>query len=161
TDAIVAFDADTGAVKWYRQILAGDTWAMGCQEVNPENPACPAKLGPDFDFSASLALVRGAGGRDLLVVPQKSGMGYALDAGRKGELVWQYRFGKGSGLGGQWGVAVERPLVYFGTNDLLAGNPGGMHAVNAADGKEVWSQPPPQKLCKADVKGCTIAQGGA
>ena len=107
-------------------------WAARPQ--NPDNPNCPAKLGPDFDFSASPILVT-VNGRDLLVLPQKSGMAYALDPDKEGELVWQYRIGQGSGLGGQWGGAVDEQNAYFGVSDLLSPKPGGMRAVNLATGE--------------------------
>ena len=35
------------------QMTPNDSWTMGCQPKNPDNPVCPATLGPDFDFSAS------------------------------------------------------------------------------------------------------------
>src|ERR1051326_7245908 len=50
------------------------------------SPSGPETLGPDFDVSAWAALVTAAG-RDLLVVPQKSGMAYALDPDKQGAAV--------------------------------------------------------------------------
>ena len=38
-----------------------------------------------------------AAGRDLIVVGQKSGIAYALDPDKGGELVWEYRAGRGGG----------------------------------------------------------------
>ncbi|HEV7716318.1 MAG TPA: PQQ-binding-like beta-propeller repeat protein, partial [Steroidobacteraceae bacterium] len=159
TDAILALDFDTGAIKWTQQILPGDSWAMGCQAKNPDNIACPATLGPDFDFSASPALVH-AKGRDVLVIPQKSGLGFALDPDHGGKVLWQYRFGQGSGFGGQWGTASDGQQAYFGVADLLAPTPGGLHAVNIADGAVAWKMPPQDKLC-GTVSGCSAGQGGA
>ena len=56
TDAVVALDMDTGTVKWVNQVTPNDNWTLGCRPQNPDNPACPATLGPDYDFSASPAL---------------------------------------------------------------------------------------------------------
>ncbi len=70
-------------------------------------------------------------GRDLLVVPQKSGMAWAIDPDKAGEVVWQRRIGVGSGLGGQWGGAVDGRSAYFGVSDMLSPKPGGMRAVES------------------------------
>src|SRR5262249_23602433 len=117
TDAVVALDMQSGKVRWFHQFIANDNWTLGCRATNPGNPNCPASLGPDHDFSASPSLVT-IGGRDMLVVPQKSGMAYALDPDREGALLWQHRFGQGSGRGGQWGGAVDERRAYFGVNDF-------------------------------------------
>ena len=160
TNAIIAMDQATGAVKWYRQIIPADNWTMGCEAKNPDNPACPAELGPDYDFSATPMIVR-SGSRDLLIVPQKSAIAYALDPDKAGELVWQYQFGKGSGLGGQWGGSTDGTYAYFGVADFLADVQGGMHAVRVADGKPVWTMPPQPLLCGQKGQGCGAGQGGA
>jgi polyvinyl alcohol dehydrogenase (cytochrome) len=159
TDAVLALDIDTGAIKWVRQILPNDAWAMGCQAKNPDNPACPAELGPDFDFSAPPALIHGKA-RDYLVLPQKSGLAFALDPEAQGKIIWQYRIGQGSGLGGQWGGTSDGEQAYFGTADLLTPTPGGMTAVNLESGKLVWHSPPQPKLC-GTAMGCSAGQGSA
>ena len=88
TDAVIALDMKSGTVKWVNQTTPNDNWTLGCRPENPDNPNCPAKLGPDHDFSASPSLAT-VNGRDLLVLPQKSGMAYALDPDKEGEMVWQ------------------------------------------------------------------------
>ena len=158
TDAVLALDIDTGALKWERQLTSGDDWALGCQQSGGANSACPSALGPDFDLSAPPALTR-VGDRDLLIVPQKSGLAWALDPAQEGAAVWQYRFGQGSGLGGQWGVAIDPEHVYVGVADLLTPTPGGMRALTTAEGTLVWQQPPFAKLCGA-ARGCSAGQGG-
>jgi polyvinyl alcohol dehydrogenase (cytochrome) len=158
TDSVVALDLATGAVKWHQQVRPNDNWAMGCDPKNPDNPACPNELGPDYDFSAPPALVS-VHGRDLLVLPQKAAIAWALDPDKHGEIVWHYQFGKGSGLGGQWGGAVDGDKAYFGLADILTGNPGGMRAVSISNGKLVWEQPAPPKLC-GHMNGCVSGQGG-
>jgi polyvinyl alcohol dehydrogenase (cytochrome) len=159
TNAVIAFDIATGRIEWINQITPNDNWSLGCAQNPKDNPACPAVMGPDFDFAASPALVR-AGSRELLVLPQKSGMAYALDPDKKGAIVWRYRIGEGSGLGGQWGGAIDGENAYFGVADLLTGNPGGMRAVKLADGAAVWRVPPEPKLCAEGPK-CSAGQGGA
>ena len=158
TDAVLALDIDTGALRWERQLTPGDDWALGCQQSGGANSACPSTLGPDFDLSAPPALTH-VGDRDLLVLPQKSGLAWALDPAQEGAAVWQYRFGQGSGLGGQWGVAIDHEHVYVGVADLLTPTPGGMRALTVAEGNLVWQQPPFAKLCAA-ARGCSAGQGG-
>jgi polyvinyl alcohol dehydrogenase (cytochrome) len=161
TDAILAMDLKTGAVRWTKQVEGSDNWAMGCAPKNPNNPACPPELGPDYDFAASPALVR-ANGKDLLIAAQKSGLVYALDPDKQGAIVWQHRYGKGSGLGGQWGVAVDGERFFIGTADLLTPTPGGMHAIAIADGKSIWDVLPQPKLClKNPGQICSAGQGSA
>ena len=125
----------------------------------PDNPACPATLGPDYDFSASPSLAT-VNGRDLLVLPQKSGMAWAIDPDKGGEVVWQRRIGQGSGLGGQWGGAVDGQNAYFGVSDMLSPNPGGMRAVNLATGEMAWSVEPQKPLC-GEGRTCRASQGAA
>ena len=159
TDAVVALDIKSGKVRWFHQLTPDDNWTLGCRAKNPDNPNCPDTLGPDHDFSASPALVR-AGGRDLLVVPQKSGMAYALDPDKQGALVWQHRIGQGSGRGGQWGGASDGRQAYFGINGSGPAA-GGVVAVDLATGERVWHHPAEPPLCGAPSRDCGPAQGAA
>jgi polyvinyl alcohol dehydrogenase (cytochrome) len=159
TDAIVAMDMDSGKVKWVYQATPNDQWLGGCGARGGGNPGCPEQQGPDHDFSAAPLLATVAG-RQLVIVPQKSGIAWALDPD-KGTLVWQYRFGQGSGLGGVWGAAFDGSTVYFGVGDGQTPTPGGVRAVRAASGEQVWSAGPPQpRLCTGTPR-CNAAQGAA
>jgi polyvinyl alcohol dehydrogenase (cytochrome) len=160
TDAIVALDMDTGAVKWFYQATPGDQWLGGCGARSGGNPGCPEVQGPDHDFSAAPLLATAAGGRQLVIVPQKSGLAFALDPD-KGTLVWQYRFGQGSGLGGVWGAAADGEHVYFGVGDGQTRNPGGVRAVKIATGEQVWSAEPPNPRLCASAPRCNASQGAA
>jgi polyvinyl alcohol dehydrogenase (cytochrome) len=160
TDAVMALDMNSGVVKWVTQATPNDNWTLGCQAENPNNPNCPGKLGADHDFSASPALAT-VNGRELIVLPQKSGMSYALDPDKEGEVVWKYRIGQGSGLGGQWGGAVDRENAYFGVSDLLSPTPGGIRAVKLATGEQVWSVGPQERLCDKSKPTCRASQGAA
>jgi polyvinyl alcohol dehydrogenase (cytochrome) len=158
TDAVIALDIYTGTVKWVRQVTADDDWSLGCQQNKGLNPTCPATLGPDFDFSAPPVLTT-LHGRELLILPQKSGIAWALDPARNGAILWQYRFGQGSGLGGQWGVAIDGERAYVGVADLLTQTPGGLRALAVSDGHLLWTMPPQPKLC-GTAAGCSAGQGG-
>jgi len=169
-NAIIAMDLKTGAHKWAQQTIPHDIWLMQCQsqaggsdkgEAKQANPNCPDEEGPDFDFASSPLLTKTPSGRELLVVPQKSGVLWALDPDKQGAVVWQYRYGRGSGLGGQWGAAADGVNAYIGTGDALSPQPGGMHAVNLDTGKRAWFTPPQQKLCSATDRRCSASQGGA
>jgi polyvinyl alcohol dehydrogenase (cytochrome) len=159
TDAVLALNIVSGQIEWVTQLLRGDIWAMGCDDPSVHKAACPQHLGPDYDFSASPVLTTVAG-HDLIVLPQKSGLAFALDAEQRGKLRWEYRFGRGSGLGGQWGAAIDGQRAYIGVNDVLTDTPGGLHAVNLADGQVVWKKSSPPPLCGTAL-GCTAAQGAA
>ena len=160
TDAVIAMDLDTGTIKWVAQPVPKDVWMMGCQAKNPDNPRCPAEQGPDHDFSASPMLAKKSNGQDILIIQSKSGMAYGFDPDKNGAKIWEYRTSGGSGLGGQWGGAVDNKNAYFGVNGTLSQTPGGMRAVNIDTGKEVWSKAPEAKLC-GNGRGCTAAQGAA
>lgn len=161
-DAVIALDLETGEIVWVNQLTPGDTWIGGCGPNN-DNPNCPQEVGPDFDFSASPLLTTTVSGRDLLVVPQKSGMGYALDPAREGALVWEYRWGPGSGIGGVWGASVGDGNVYFAVGGYSFGRgaqTGGIHAVDLETGVRVWYAPPAEPLC-AGGRGCSTTQSAA
>ena len=159
TDAVIAFDQKTGAVVWHHQTLPADQWAMGCQPENPDNPGCPAVMGPDYDFSATPILAND-GRRDLVVVPQKSGFAFAFDPDDGGKLVWKTSFGEASGLGGQWGGTADSSHFYVGTNGFH-GVPGGMTAIALATGEITWQAPPQPLACGAPRAGCGAGQGAA
>ena len=173
SDAIVAFDLATGKIRWVNQVMP-DTWILGCAPppaglaAGPaadtpkfgDNPNCPKDVGPDFDFSASPMLVTKADGKDVLVVTQKSGVGYALDPDKRGKILWQYRWGKGSAVGGVWGATSDGVRAYFAVADQLTPAPGGVHAVDLTTGQRVWYAPPEPPVCRAGP-GCSAAQSAA
>jgi polyvinyl alcohol dehydrogenase (cytochrome) len=160
TDAVLALDMATGRIRWVFQPTPNDIWAGGCRPENPDNPNCPAKQGPDHDFSMSPVLATRSSGQDIILVQQKSGMAYALDPDKSGALVWEYRTSGGSTLGGQWGAAADERLAYFGVAGTLSKAPGGMRAVRIDTGEEVWSKAASERLC-GTARGCNAAQGAA
>jgi polyvinyl alcohol dehydrogenase (cytochrome) len=99
-------------------------------------------------------------GRDLLVVTQKSGVGFALNPDRKGRVVWEYRWGRGSPIGGVWGATTDGRRAYFAVADQFTPAPGGLHAVDLATGRRAWHTPPAAPVCAAG-QGCNAAQSAA
>jgi polyvinyl alcohol dehydrogenase (cytochrome) len=157
SDAVVALDLESGSIRWMKQVTANDVFLTGCRAGNPN---CPETNGPDVDFGSPPMLTR-AGSRDLIVIGQKSGVGFAMDPEKQGEIVWQYRAGQGSTLGGiEWGGAVDDTRAYFAVSDILTPKPGGLHAVNLATGERVWYAPPPSAACGTE-RGCNVAQSAA
>jgi len=171
SDAVMALDLKTGKIAWSRQFSMGDIFSGGCSAQGIE-------CGPDFDFGSSAILVH-SGNRDLLLAGQKSGVVYALDPARKGEVLWQIRIGKGSTNGGvQWGMAADGQNVYAAVSDLArapvkSNDPanlrtsnldpnvgGGLFAIRIADGIKMWNAEP-EHTCPENRAGCSPAQPAA
>jgi len=165
SDAVMAFDLATGAIKWVRQMTADDAYTLACGSPNAAN--CPDPEGPDHDFGQPPILVPLPDGRSALVLGQKSGETHGIDAAT-GAVLWTKRVGEGGLLGGsEWGSASDGTNLYVAISDLrFAGGSllglrldpragGGLHAIRARDGDVVWSAPPP--VC-GDRPACSPAQ---
>ena len=154
-DSVLAIAADTGEIRWAHQLTPHDNYIDGCWRTGDERPAnCPTPVGPDFSLGAAPILRDVGGGRQLLVVGQKSGMVYALDPAHDGDLVWQRRVGTGSALGGvEFGTAADATHFYAGVADIVVvprenGHPG-LYALDIATGRIVWNQPTSTKpVCR-------------
>ena len=174
SDAVVALQISTGRILWSKQLTAGDSWNSSCPLANKVN--CPDSEGPDFDFASSAALVTLPGGRRALLLGQKSGVAYAIDPDRRGEILWQTRIGKGGTVGGiEWGGATDGRNFYVALSDVVSEaslkpgsndrqyeldpkQGGGMFALRADNGQLLWQTPPPG--C-GDRRPCSPAQSGA
>jgi polyvinyl alcohol dehydrogenase (cytochrome) len=166
SDAVLALDLKTGRIAWARQMTPGDVFSGACRGSN-----CP---GPDYDFGSSAILQKLPDGRDVLLAGQKSGVVYALDPDRKGEILWQTRVGKGSTNGGvQWGMASDGQKVYAAVSDLvrkggataaIGSTPdptqgGGLTALRITNGEKVWYAAP--QPCGSRPPGCSPTQPAA
>ena len=156
SDAVMALDLNTGRIVWTKQALANDVYNSACASVPTRGPSCPEESGPDYDFGSPAILVRTAAGRELLLAGQKSGVVWAFDPDKNGEVVWQTRVGKGGINGGvQWGMASDGELVFAQTSDAAITRTatarvldpkigGGLSALRVADGTRAWyAEPPP------------------
>jgi len=169
SDAVVALDLATGRVVWSKQITTDDVFNGAC--------AGSKNCGPDFDFGSSAILITLPESRDLLLAGQKSGIVYALDPDKKGEVVWQTRVGKGGTNGGvQWGMSTDSQFVYAAVSDpgrtrltsmvdtrryaLDPKQGGGLTALRVADGSKVWYAAPTPCPDGAS-SGCSPSQPAA
>jgi polyvinyl alcohol dehydrogenase (cytochrome) len=174
SDAVVALRMSDGEILWSKQLTPADAWNSSCMLAGKVN--CPDSEGPDFDFAASAALVPASNGRRVLVLGQKSGVAYGLDADRQGQILWQMRVGEGGPIGGiEWGPATDGHNVYIALSDvryqvsLAAGSNervfeldptkgGGLFAVSVANGERLWHTAAPG--C-GDRRPCSPAQSAA
>jgi polyvinyl alcohol dehydrogenase (cytochrome) len=171
SDAVVAIELDGGKVAWSKQLTPGDEFNLYCNRGS----GCPGK---DSDIGASAVLERLPGGAERLLVGQKSGLVYALDPAKSGELVWQTRVGEGGINGGVlWGLASDGRNVYAAVSDLgrraraqtnaFDWHPngvdptkgGGLTALDLNDGSKTWFAPPAN--CAPERPVCSPAQPAA
>jgi polyvinyl alcohol dehydrogenase (cytochrome) len=183
SDAILAFNAESGQLAWSRQTTPGDAYNLACNPT-PPGTNCPKASGPDLDFGSSVILVDLPEGKRALIGAQKSGMVTAVDPDRDGEIIWQKRVGHGGKLGGvQWGPASDATTLYVAVSDIKlgvvpVGTPGsqipalspnvgllpdamaggGLHALRLQTGEEAWYTPHPG--CNA-APGCSPSQSAA
>ncbi len=175
SDAVLALDLRDGRIVWTKQITERDVFNGSCR-VAAAN--CPEGAGPDYDFGSSAILLSGAGRREMLLAGQKSGVVFALDPSRQGEIIWQTRIGKGGTNGGiEWGMATDGDIVYATVSDVgrtrqdnnlldprrYALDPqqgGGLTALRVKDGSKAWYAAP-QPCPPGAPAGCSPAQPGA
>jgi|JI6StandDraft_1071083.scaffolds.fasta_scaffold00306_11 polyvinyl alcohol dehydrogenase (cytochrome) len=153
SDSVMAIDADTGEVRWTKQLLANDNYIDGCWQKGKEHANCPSPLGPDFSIGAAPIYKKLADGSEYLLVGQKSGMIYALDPTKKGAKIWERQLSLGSALGGiEFGTAADDSRVYAGVSDIASqakdrGNPG-LWALDIKTGAVLWNYRNPQPVCR-------------
>jgi polyvinyl alcohol dehydrogenase (cytochrome) len=170
SDSILALSLSTGVIIWSRQLTANDVLNGNCGEM--DHRTCPERPGPDADFGSSPILCKLRDGRRVLIAGQKSGVLYALDPDDLGKVLWQVKIGRGGIFGGvQWGPATDGAAVYAGISDMafksaapegIIPDPkvgGGMHAVQVATGRELWSVMPSPGGCERFR--CSPAQSAA
>ena len=151
SDAIIAYNIDTGEEVWRRQTLSNDAWNLAC--MFKENPNCPIENGPDLDYSSSSILVK-SDSRDILVSGQKSGRAFGINPDT-GEIIWERKISDGGTQGGiHFGMSAEGNVIYAPINDMENTRDGkiyldpkpGVHALDAQTGKIFWSKINP-KFC--------------
>ena len=131
-------------------------------------------MGPDYDFGATPVLMNIAGGKQVLVAGQKSGIVYGVNPDT-GALVWKTQVGMGSALGGvEWGIGANDTHVFVPISDMVqlfspataSKSKAGLYALDPATGAIVWSAPAPDAPCvyasdKGKPSRCARAQPAA
>ncbi len=179
SDAIIAYDLETGKKLWVSQQTKGDAWNVAClSDYTTDDANCPEEKGPDYDFASSPMLVTLAEGHDIIVGGQKSGATMGIDPD-SGETLWRTQVGRGGVQGGVlFGMASEGQKVYVGISDMsypedesgyydYKTDPRpGLYAVDAGTGKILWSTPAPDvcgdlEFCDAGIAQAITAIPGA
>lgn len=154
SEAFVALDAGTGAIKWVNQRTPLDTW-------NYRYPYSPGHV--DADFGDSPQIYTLSDGRKVVGAGQKSGFYHVLDAAT-GQLINQLQVEPGGTLGGLFAdTAVSNGVVYANGINWPGGNPGNVPPTAgdliaiAGDGShELWRFNTPQS---PDMSGVAVANG--
>jgi len=161
TDAIIAFDMETGKIKWVNQATAKDNFLVACRQPGVGN--CPDQGGPDHDFGSSPVLRTLANGKQILLGGQKSGVMWAFDPDNNGKALWQVKVGNGGALGGiEWGFAADGENVYVPVADPGgAARKPGLTALKIANGEQVWQVSAPKPECSWGTTRCSNSQSAA
>jgi polyvinyl alcohol dehydrogenase (cytochrome) len=141
SDSIIALRMEDGKMMWHHQEFAGDSFMGSCRPTNAPDTNCPEKLGPDYDFGGSSAILQTVNGKDILVAAGKGGVAIGLDPDANGKLVWRTQLWEAqappaSGLV-VWGGASDGQRVYYPLQQ--AG--GGLKALQLMTGKVDWNAP--------------------
>src|SRR5579871_5633283 len=124
---------------WHHQEFEGDSFMSGCQASNSAETNCPARLGPDYDFGGSSAILQTVNGKDILLAAGKGGVAIALDPDANGKLVWRTQLWEKQAPSAAglvvWGGAADGQRVYY----PLQQPGGGLKALELTTGKVDWS----------------------
>jgi polyvinyl alcohol dehydrogenase (cytochrome) len=172
TDAVAAFDAADGKLRWVKQLVRPDagTGVAG--------------------FSSSPVLRTLATGNQVLLAGQKSGVVYGLDPDHGGNILWQTKIGDssagaagvagggpsaiasvvgppgvaGSAGGVAWGSAADHRNLYVALSGLLAqpaNANGSLTALDMTTGVARWHTAAPEPACSWGERNCAHAQAQA
>jgi polyvinyl alcohol dehydrogenase (cytochrome) len=125
SDAIMAFDAGTGQVKWVNQRFPNDVWTIRFP------------LGPDADFGDSPQLYQLPDGRKVVGDGQKNGFYHVLDAAT-GAVVNFQQFIPGSTLGGLYTDSAVADGVVFAPGNNRAARSCALIAITGDAQRELW-----------------------
>src|SRR5690348_2718388 len=139
SDSILALRMSDGKMMWHHQEFQGDTFMARCKAANGADSNCPEKLGPDYDFGGSSAILETVNGKDILLAAGKGGVAVALDPDKEGALLWRTQLWEtqapsASGLV-VWGGASDGARVYY----PLQQPGGGLKALDIRTGKVDWN----------------------
>src|SRR5262249_27326419 len=154
SDAFIAFDATTGAIKWTNQRTADDEWTFVFGDTSEEHP--------DFDIGDSPQIYK-LDGRTYVSAGQKSGFFHVLDAETGEEAAPPVQLAPDGTVGGLFpDRAYANGFVFANGADwpgLLSGEPPnrGILSAVAADGShELWHFDTP---FSPNLSGVAVANG--
>ena len=140
SDAVIAFDLDTGKRHWSTQLLAGDFNCGGGGPTDADKRInCPGFIpNQNDDVSGSPVLHTLPNGRQILIAGQESGRITALDPDSNGAVLWVAQAGDviGPNMAGGLGAAADGELYYRALG--LPDQTGAMAALRPATGERVW-----------------------
>ena len=170
SDAIIAFDLDTGERLWSTQLLANDLNCGGGGTTDAElRINCPGYMndvfkgsGANDDVSGSPVLHTLPNGRQILIAGQETGRITALDPDSNGAVLWVAQAGDVLGpQGAGMGAASDGELYYraIAQPDQI----GGMAALRPETGERVWyaTHPKPTSCSDPEAEWCSSGQYGA
>ena len=139
SDSILALSMTDGHIVWRYQLIRGDAFMLGCPNRAPAGGNCPTRIGHDWDFGGSSAILRRLpDGRDILVAAGKAGIAVGLDPG-SGRLLWRTRLYRGAPPTADglviFGGAADHRRVYY----PLQRPGGGLSAIELATGRIDWT----------------------
>ncbi|MFZ0337084.1 MAG: PQQ-binding-like beta-propeller repeat protein [Terracidiphilus sp.] len=139
SDSILALRMKDGKMMWHHQEFVGDAFMARCQATNGADSNCAEKLGPDYDFGGSSAILQTVNGKDILLAAGKGGVAIALDPDKEGALLWRTQLWEtqapsASGLV-VWGGAADGAHVYY----PLQQPGGGLKALDIQTGHVDWN----------------------
>jgi polyvinyl alcohol dehydrogenase (cytochrome) len=146
--SVVAYDLATGERRWARMFKSPEQVAA-CRATEKESDCRN-----NYDFAAPVVLHALPDGREVLLAAQKNGWAYGLDPDAQGKVLWSTRYSKGTDLGGlMYGMAVADGLAFLPISDTSShfvqppGLPGGMAALDPADGVIRWKRAAEEPDC--------------
>lgn len=139
SDSILALSMKDGRVVWHFQLFKNDAFMLGCPDASPAGGNCPTRIGHDWDFGGSSAILRTLpDGKDILVAAGKGGIAIGLDPDN-GKLLWQTKLYSGTPPTADglvlFGGTADHARVYY----PLQRAGGGLTALKLADGRIDWT----------------------
>eukprot|EP00884_Botryococcus_braunii_P003047 jgi/Botrbrau1/12743/Bobra.67_1s0102.1 len=177
-NSVLAFDIDSGKLKWGRKLAAADVWILACSPVKlifPYDNCTGFGEIKDWDFGQAPMLIYGRNGRaDLLAIGQKSGMAWGLNPDT-GDIIWGTDTKGTARYGGMmFGSATDGERIYMSnantgnTNyEMINTYPGqkkyswgGYSIALDLDGKILWETANPYPILLSPLRLLDNEPGG-
>jgi polyvinyl alcohol dehydrogenase (cytochrome) len=150
SDAIIALDAKTGAIRWVNQRLPNDVWNIRFPQ-GPEHP--------DLDIGDSVQIYSLPNGQKVVGAGQKTGFYHVLDAATGTEVAVE-QFAPASTNGGLFADSAVADGVVYANSALwtMPGPPttGALIAFTGDASQELWRF---EVADTANISGVAVANG--